>query len=116
MIVYGATNIIVNGDIFLPIRAFFKRKGSIKTDGTGFDVVIIKPNPFFSFIDQLIGCMMCCSTWIGFMASLLIWSPGANILGTPQYASWFIDGLFASAAIWIADSIIERIRNGSSLN
>jgi hypothetical protein len=61
----------------------------------------------FNFISELLSCMMCASTWVGFFMSLVAYSPWHEIIGLNQYASIFFDGMLASGAVWAINSVIE---------
>jgi hypothetical protein len=98
VLAYGFTNIMVYGSIFQGIRNFFKRLGSNPL--TPFQYL-------FHFIDGILSCMMCCSTWIGFFIGLTLWSPCSHIFGLPIFYSWFFDGLMASGAVWGINAIVE---------
>ena len=61
----------------------------------------------FRFISELLSCMMCTSTWVGFFYGLFVFSPFTYLIGlNPSYA-WFFDGMLASGAVWIINSIVE---------
>jgi hypothetical protein len=64
-------------------------------------------NFLFNFIDGILSCMMCCSTWVGFFIGLVIWSPNSHLFGMPIYTSWFFDGIMASGAVWAINAIVE---------
>ena len=95
---YGFTNIMVYGSIFQGLRDFFKSWGNN----------IFAPFHFFGqFIDGILSCMMCCSTWVGFFIGLCVWSPFSHIFGLPIEISWFFDGLMASGAVWAINAFVE---------
>ena len=83
---YGMSNILVFGSIFESLREF-----------------LIKKSTFFG---DLIQCMMCTSTWVGFLFSLTFFSPTLELTIIP-YTSWFFDGMLASGAVWAINAIIE---------
>ena len=83
---YGMSNIIVYGSIFENFR----------------DWLIIKSE----FFGDLVQCMMCTSTWVGFFFSLAFFSPTANLVGIP-YTNIFFDGMLASGCVWAINAIIE---------
>jgi hypothetical protein len=95
---YGMSNILVYGSIFSGMRNTLSRWGT---------------NPYtpfrgvFNFISELLSCMMCASTWVGFFMSLVAYSPWHEIIGLNQYASIFFDGMLASGAVWAINSVIE---------
>jgi len=83
---YGMSNILVFGSIFENLRNW-----------------LIKKSEFFG---DLIQCMMCTSTWVGFFFSLAFFSPTAELTNIP-YTSWFFDGMLASGSVWAINAIIE---------
>ena len=85
---YGMTQILVYGSIFDGIRNW-----------------ITKNSKFFG---DLLSCMMCTSTWVGFFYSLVLWSPSANYWNLPiPYSNIFFDGMIASGSVWALNAIIE---------
>jgi hypothetical protein len=95
---YGFTNILVYGSIFNGPRNFIREKS--------LDEGSLIHNQWKFLIDML-SCMMCCSTWVGFFLGITIFSPTNQFFGTTPYFSWFFDGLFASGAVWAINGIIE---------
>mgnify|MGYP003626989845 FL=1 len=83
---YGMSQILVFGSIFNNLRNW-----------------IIKHSKFFG---DLIQCMMCTSTWVGFLFSLTFFSPTLELTIIP-YTSWFFDGMLASGSVWAINAIIE---------
>ena len=95
---YGMTNIIVYGSIFNgPRNAINKASNTPKFPLRG----------FFIFVSDMIKCMMCASTWIGFFFGIFLYSPVHEILGVTPFVSWFFDGMLASGSVWAINSIIE---------
>ena len=95
---YGMTNIIVYGSIFNgPRNAINKASNTPKFPLRG----------FFIFVSDMIKCMMCASTWIGFFFGIFLYSPVHQILGATPWVSWFFDGMLASGSVWAINSIIE---------
>lgn len=92
---YGITNIVVFSFIFTGLRKF-----------------LIKINP--GFLGELITCMMCLSTWVGFGMSYIL-----GIMGYPNmtpYGSigietvWLrvvLDGFITSGVVWLTHTIQE---------
>lgn len=98
VMVYGMTNIIVYGSIFnRPRNAINKASNT-----PGFPL-----RGFFIFVSDMIKCVMCCSTWIGFFFGIFLYSPVHEILGVTNIVSWFFDGMLASGSAWAINSIIE---------
>jgi len=83
---YGMSNILVFGSIFENLREF-----------------LIKKSTFFG---DLIQCMMCTSTWVGFFFSVVFFSPTLELVVIP-YTNWFFDGMLASGSVWAINAIIE---------
>ena len=95
---YGMTNIIVYGSIFNGPRNFInKASNTPKYPLRG----------FFIFVSDMIKCMMCASTWIGFFFGIFLYSPVHEILGVTPWASWFFDGMLGSGSVWAINAIIE---------
>jgi len=95
---YGMTNIIVYGSIFNGPRNFINKMSN--TPG-----VFLRG--FFIFVSDMIKCMMCASTWIGFFFGIFLYSPVHEMLGVTKIISWFFDGMLASGSVWAINSIIE---------
>tara|TARA_R110000824_G_scaffold57118_11_gene155680 strand:+ start:945 stop:1259 length:315 start_codon:yes stop_codon:yes gene_type:complete len=83
---YGITNILVYGSIFENLR----------------DKIIIKSD----FFGDLIQCMMCTSTWVGFFFSLTFFSPTESMVIIP-YSNIFFDGMLASGGVWALNAVVE---------
>jgi len=83
---YGMSNILVYGSIFENLR----------------DKIIIKSD----FFGDLIQCMMCTSTWVGFFFSLAFFSPTADLVVIP-YTNLFFDGMLSSGGVWALNAMIE---------
>ena len=94
---YGLMNIMVYGSIFQGLRDFFKKAGDSNSSIAFFP----------RFIDGILSCPMCFSTWGGFVLSLLVFSPVSMLFGTPIWISWFFDGILSSGAVWAINSIVE---------
>ena len=95
---YGMSNILVYSSIFAGMREFFKKWGSNK---------LAPLHGIGQFISDLLSCMMCTSTWVGFFLGSVIFSPNHEIFKITEYGSWFFDGVFASGCVWAINSIIE---------
>jgi hypothetical protein len=99
LVAYGMTTILVYGSIFNGLRNSIHKIGS--TDG----FVVIKP--IFKFISELISCMLCTGTWVGFFLSLTMFSPIHDFIGLNKYYSIFFDGMFSAGSVWAINAIIE---------
>ena len=98
LMAYGMSNVLVYGSIFNTPRELIKEAG--KDDYMPFQGV-------FKFISDLISCMMCTSTWVGFFFAWTIYSPTHEYLEVSNWGSWFFDGMLASGAVWAINSIVE---------
>ena len=81
---YGMSQILVFGSIFDQPRDW-----------------ITKHSKFFG---DLLGCMMCTSTWVGFFFSLSFYSQSMVFL---PYTNIFFDGILASGSVWALNAIVE---------
>lgn len=90
---YGMTTILVYGSIFESLRNFIHSKG--------------KASGFFKFFSELISCVLCTSTWVGFFLSIAMFSPTQTIYGLSFPFSLFFDGMFSAGIVWAINSVIE---------
>lgn len=97
LIAYGMSNILVWSSIFRPVRQ--KLYDLSLLDGLHKSVA--------KFFSDLIQCMMCTSTWVGFFLSLTLYSPSIELMNMTPYFSWFFDGCMASGAVWFVNSLVE---------
>lgn len=87
-ITYGLTTILVYGSIFSEIREW-----------------IVKKSYFFG---TLITCVLCTSTWVGFMMSFIVGGFSNNHLTIPNiYLVHFLDGMLTAGLVWSINSVIE---------
>lgn len=98
LIAYGMSNIIVYGSIFQTQREYLRALGN--TEGVPFGGV-------FRFFSDLVSCMMCTSTWVGFFLSLTFFSPTCQLTNINHWYSIFLDGTLASGCVWMINSIVE---------
>lgn len=99
LVAYGMTTILVYGSIFNGLRNFIHLAGS--------DSSFSLTRPVFKFISDLIQCMLCTGTWVGFFLSLTFFSPTHNFIGLNEYFSVFFDGMFSAGSVWAINAIIE---------
>ena len=99
LVAYGMTTIMVYGSIFNGLRNGIHKLGSDE----GFFLI----RPIFKFISELIQCMLCTSTWVGFFLSLVFFSPIHNFIGLNEYVSVFFDGMLSAGSVWAINAIIE---------
>jgi|TARA_R110002020_G_scaffold124120_10_gene281015 hypothetical protein len=83
---YGMSQILVFGSIFDTPRNWITQHSK--------------------FFGDLLGCMMCTSTWVGFFYSLVFYSPTESMITIP-YTHVFFDGMLASGGVWAINAIIE---------
>ena len=95
---YGMTNILVYGSIFNGTREFIRKWGDNK---------YLVFSGFASFVSDILKCMMCTSTWVGFFFGIFVYSPVHELLGVSNWGSWFFDGMLASGAVWAINAIVE---------
>ena len=62
---------------------------------------------FWIFLSDMLKCMMCTPTWVGFFVGIFLYSPVNHFLDVSIWVSWFFDGMFASGSVWAINSIIE---------
>lgn len=84
---YGMTTILVYGSIFENQRNWIKRHSK--------------------FFGELIGCMMCTSTWVGFFLSLTLGGLTNKYLDINPWVSIFFDGMFTCGIVWAINGIVE---------
>ena len=95
---YGMSNILVYGSIFNGPRNYINKMSQRP---------FLLMHGFFVFLTDMLKCMMCTSTWVGFFFGIFLYSPVHELLGITKIASWFFDGMLASGAVWAINSIIE---------
>lgn len=83
---YGMSQILVFGSIFDSTREWIAK--------------------YSTFFGDLLGCMMCTSTWVGFFFSLVFYSPTKELIIFP-YTNIFFDGMLASGAVWALNAMVE---------
>lgn len=84
---YGMTSIIVWGSIFEPLREFIKKHSK--------------------FFGDLISCVLCTSTWVGFFLSIFMFSITDVLFYVRMPFNIFFDGMFSAGIVWAVNSIIE---------
>lgn len=99
---YGISNILVYGTIFNRPRNFIIRESENEENFL---------QDFFIFLRDMLSCMMCTPTWVGFFFGIFLYSPVSQILEVTPYVSWFFDGMLASGSVWAINSIIEWFEN-----
>lgn len=84
---YGMSTILVYGSIFDTQRAWIKRNSK--------------------FFGDLISCMMCTSTWVGFFMSIMLGGLCTRILDINWFLSIFFDGMATCGMVWAINGIVE---------
>jgi hypothetical protein len=84
---YGMSTIIVYGSIFENQRIWIKSKST--------------------FFGDLIGCMLCTSTWVGFFMSIILGSLSERILQVNWFFGIFFDGMFTAGIVWAINGFVE---------
>lgn len=95
---YGISNILVYGSIFNGPR---NKINELAADEKSFF------NSFWVFLSDMLKCMMCTPTWVGFFLGIFLYSPVKEFLDVSPLMSWFFDGMLASGSVWAINSIIE---------
>ena len=95
---YGMSNILVYGSIFNRPRTYIFNQSE---HGAGLF------HGFYVFLADMLKCMMCTPTWVGFFFGIFLYSPVHKILEVTPWVSWFFDGMLASGSVWAINSIIE---------
>lgn len=98
LVAYGMTTILVYGSIFNGLRQSIHNWGNSN---------YMAFNGLGNFISELIQCMLCTSTWVGFFLSLVFFSPIHNFIGLNEYVSVFFDGMLSAGSVWAINAIIE---------
>ena len=98
MVAYGMTNILVYGSIFNGLRDSIHKWGKNKLAVFNF---------LGKFLSDLISCVLCTSTWVGFFLSLVYFSPNIEFIGLNKFLSVFFDGMLSAGFVWAINSVIE---------
>jgi hypothetical protein len=84
---YGMSTILVYGSIFESTRESIKKKSK--------------------FFGDLISCMMCTSTWVGFFMSIFLGGLTSKFLDINWLFQIFFDGMATCGMVWAINGIIE---------
>lgn len=84
---YGLTTILVYGSIFEVPREWIKKNSK--------------------FFGDLIKCVMCTSTWVGFFMSITLGGLSTRILDIHWAPSIFFDGMATCGMVWAINGVIE---------
>lgn len=99
---YGMTTILVYGKIFNGLRDYIKYLSEIRFT---FRLMNIIPK-IFNFINVLINCVLCTSTWVGFFLSIVLFSPTEYYFNKNIF-NIFFDGMLSAGIVWAINSFIE---------
>jgi hypothetical protein len=98
LMAYGMTTILVYGSIFESLRENIHQWGKSPT---------LPLNNVGKFISDLIGCMLCTSTWVGFFLSIVFGGLLTKITTIHWFPSIFFDGMFTAGSVWAINAIVE---------
>lgn len=98
IMVYGLSNILVYGSIFNTPRTAINKWASDPYQPL---------HGFWVFVADMLKCMMCTPTWVGFILGIFVYSPVQVYLEVTPFVSWFFDGMLASGSTWVINSIVE---------
>ncbi len=84
---YGISSIIIWGSIFESARVWIRSQSK--------------------FFGELIGCMLCTSTWVGFFMSIVLGGLASEMFDVNKLVGLFFDGVFTAGAVWAINSIVE---------
>jgi hypothetical protein len=84
---YGMTTILVYGSIFENVRTWIKAKSK--------------------FFGDLISCMLCTSTWVGFFLSIVTSGFSEHLFDLNKFVGVFLDGMFTAGIVWAINGIVE---------
>lgn len=87
LVSYGMTSILVWGSIFEKTRQ-----------------LIIKKSKFFG---DLISCVLCTSTWVGFFLSITLGSLSNTYFNSIWILDIFYDGMISAGSVWAINAIVE---------
>ena len=86
-IAYGMSTIIVYGSIFETPRTWIKLHSK--------------------FVGDLISCMLCTSTWVGFFLSITLGGLSHHLFNINWIPGIFFDGMLTAGIVWAINSIVE---------
>lgn len=84
---YGMTSILVWGSIFEKQRDWIRRHSK--------------------FFGDLISCVLCTGTWVGFFLSITLGGLATRLLDVNWFVSVFYDGIYTAGSVWMINAIIE---------
>lgn len=97
-IAYGMTTILVYGSIFDKPRNFIKKLS--QNQSSPFQGVA-------KFFNDLISCVLCTSTWVGFFLSICFGGLTHYMFNVSSTYSIFFDGMFTAGVVWAINGIVE---------
>jgi hypothetical protein len=84
---YGMSTILVYGSIFETPRKWIKNQSK--------------------FFGDLISCILCTSTWVGFFLSIVLGGLINKIFDLNWFFTMFFDGMFTAGIVWTINAIVE---------
>jgi len=111
---YGLTNIMVYGKIFSGLRENIELWSKTELWNTKywlFNLPSKLVRNIGEFIHGIFSCVMCFSTWGGFLLSLFVYSPITDFFGMDKNISWFFDGILSSGIVWTMNAVVEWYEN-----
>lgn len=84
---YGMSTILVYGSIFDTPRSWIKNNSK--------------------FFGELIGCMLCTSTWVGFFLSISLGGITNKLFTLNWFTTMFFDGMFTAGVVWAINAFVE---------
>jgi len=106
---YGASNILVNSKLFLPLREWIAYSNRVYDPNYGYlTSAVMRGGRISKFFSKLINCMLCVGFWVGCWASIFIVSPSLVSSAFSTYpdlnyhmSNLIFDGCIGSASAWI---------------
>lgn len=97
-IAYGMSTILVYGSILEIPRNWIKQHSK--------------------FFGELLGCILCTSTWVGFFLSICLGGLTSSFFDVHWLPGIFFDGMLTAGIVWVINSIVEffeenRINNNN---
>ena len=84
---YGMSTILIYGSIFENVRQKIKINSK--------------------FFGELIGCILCTSTWVGFFISIMLGGYSSKVFQINYFTGLFFDAMFIAGGVWTINAIVE---------
>lgn len=62
-----------------------------------------------TFFDDLLSCIVCTGTWVGFFLSIMLWSPAAHYFNSYWIINVLADGCLSAATCYILNLLTDRL-------